>query len=171
MHKAVKEFCLEVKRNHPGYFVNKNILDVGSLDINGTNRYLFEGGSYFGIDLIKGRNVDKVININDLKGYDLYDVIICTEMLEHDRRYNQSLRRMTELLKGDGLLIITTAGLRREEHGTQQCHPKDSPATHDYYKNVTVDMICEGLNLSEFAWYQINYANKDIQFAGIKWIQ
>ena len=168
MHRAVKEWCLGVKEKFPEYFKKCNILDVGSLDINGNNRYLFEGCHYEGLDIVAGKNVDFVVSVVDFESVNQYDVIICTEMLEHDVCYAESLRKMFRLLRNGGLLIITAAGTKRAEHGTTDCHPNDSPGTHDYYKNITVRMMCRGLSFANFSWFEISYQNKDIRFAGIK---
>ena len=39
---------------------NKKILDVGSYDVNGTMKPIFEKGQYIGLDMEEGPNVDIV---------------------------------------------------------------------------------------------------------------
>jgi len=39
------------------FFKSKKVLDVGSGDINGNNRYLFENCIYTGNDVIQAKNV------------------------------------------------------------------------------------------------------------------
>lgn len=169
MHKAVKEWCMGIKGKFPEYFQNKTVLDAGSLDINGNNRYLFEGGQYHGVDLAEGKNVDFVSPIRYFKpANQLYDVVISTEMLEHDREYAASLKQLYLLLKSGGLMLLTAAGTGRAEHGTSGNHPGNSPETHDYYKNITVRMLCRGISFANFSWFEISYQNNDIRFAGIK---
>ena len=41
-HERQQEFCKKVKDIFPEYFKGVNVCDVGSLDINGNNHYLFE---------------------------------------------------------------------------------------------------------------------------------
>ena len=53
-------YCESVKTKYPQFFKNVKVLDIGSLDINGSNRYLFEDCDYLGIDVGEGRNVDLV---------------------------------------------------------------------------------------------------------------
>ena len=48
-------FCIKVKNMFPSYFKNIDVLDVGSLDLNGSNRYLFENCRYTGIDIGPGK--------------------------------------------------------------------------------------------------------------------
>lgn len=168
MHKQVKEYCEGVKRRFPDLFVGKDVLDCGSLDINGNNRYLFTGGSYTGIDIVNGRNVDIISRVHEFDRGKQYDVIISTEMLEHDKYYDASLAHMRDLLKSGGLLIITAAGNGRALHGTADHHPADSPLTHDHYKNIEPSDIVENLRLYEFSLYEISGTTEDIRFFGIK---
>ena len=45
-HKEQRDFCLRVKEKYPEFFKDKKVLDIGSLDINGSNRDLFENCNY-----------------------------------------------------------------------------------------------------------------------------
>ena len=78
-HKEQREFCLAVKAMFPDFFRDKTVLDMGSLDINGSNRYLFENCTYIGIDLSKGENVDVVVMAHEFSGGP-FDPILHTEM-------------------------------------------------------------------------------------------
>ena len=168
MHKEVKEFCERIKNQCPQNFKGKDVLDCGSLDINGNNRYLFTDCRYFGIDIVHGRNVDQVTQVHLFKPEKPYDVVISTEMLEHDRNFTASLQHMFFLTTNGGLLLITAAGTNRPEHGTSAHNPVDSPLTNDYYQNVTAKMIVDALDLESFSWFEISYLGTDIRFAGIK---
>ena len=53
MHEAQMMFCEEVKRKYPNYFNAVKVLDIGSMDINGNNRHLFENSEYVGCDLAR----------------------------------------------------------------------------------------------------------------------
>lgn len=168
MHREVKEFCDGIKRRFPEYFRDKGVLDCGSLDINGNNRYLFTNCRYFGIDICEGKNVNVVTPVHLFKPLERFDVIISTEMLEHDSNWCMSLMNMFRLLDFGGILIFTAAGTNRPVHGTTAENPWDSPKTNDYYRNITVDMIVEALDLEDFSWFEISYLGTDIRFAGIK---
>lgn len=168
MHKNVRLFCELIKKHFPQYFTRVNVLDCGSLDINGNNRYLFESSIYTGIDIVDGANVDFVTNVHQFYPAWTYDVVVSTEMLEHDRNFQLSLQTMFRLTRSGGLLLFTAAGTGRPEHGTTDHHPKDSPLTHNYYQNITARMIIAALNLDQFSWFEISYLGTDIRFAGIK---
>ena len=168
MHAEVKKYCESVKKRFPEYFIARSVLDCGSLDINGNNRYLFEKCHYTGIDIAKGKNVDVVTQVHLFNPGVGFDVVISTEMLEHDRHYVKTLQNISFLTKSGGLILFTAAGAGRAEHGTSENNPDDSPETHDYYCNITAAMIAEALNLELFSWFEISYIDTDIRFAGIK---
>lgn len=168
MHKQVIRYIEKVKAELPSYFVNVDVLDCGSLDINGNNRRFFENSNYFGIDIVQGKNVDHVTRVHEFNPGKQFDVVISTEMLEHDEFWDLSINRMFELLKPGGLLLITAAGFGRPEHGTTEHHPNDSPMTHNYYRNIHPSMLSLGLDFTQFCSYSISYVKYDIRFAGIK---
>lgn len=170
MHKEVKEYFDSVKAAYPFYFSNAKVLDCGSLDINGNNRYLFTDCDYIGIDIVEGKNVDIVTKVHEfLNGLiSVYDVVISSEMLEHDKHWKESLQNMFRLVKPNGLLLFTAAGTGREEHGTTRTKPKDSPLTNDYYLNVTKQMVSEALVLKNFTKFELIEKDTDIRFYGIK---
>lgn len=91
----------------------KKILEVGSYNENGSVRELFEQERYIGVDMREGPGVNHVLNAHLLDGvFDsaTFDVVICTEMLEHDDRFWVSMRKMGYVLRRDGVLIVTTRG-------------------------------------------------------------
>lgn len=179
MHLQVKEFTLFVKKILADYFVNKKVLDVGSGDINGNNRYLFENCEYQGNDVIEANNVTIVSKTKDLPFEDnIFDTIISTECFEHDPEYKDSLIKIYKMLKPNGLFFFSCAGWGRPEHGTRRTTPNDSFGTIgnkedmiDYYKNLTIYDVNEVLDLHNnfIVWDSYyNMKSKDLYFVGIK---
>jgi hypothetical protein len=76
--------------------------------------------------------VDEVSLIHEYRGRPdwYFDTVVSMETLEHDPHWQQSVRRMVELIREGGALIITCGGPGREPH----CH-ETSPAS-GYYGNV-----------------------------------
>jgi len=179
-HIEQKDYCLSVKAKYPEFFVNKNVLDVGSLDINGNNRYLFDNSSYVGLDIGLGPNVDIVSLGHEYNAPDeTYDVIISTECFEHDRHYEKTIKNILRMLKSGGMFIFTCATTDRPEHGTNRTSPQDAPLLmddwSDYYKNLTQSDIeaCfyPSLNLNDLflSWeFETNNISHDLYFYGIK---
>ena len=167
-HLEQINFCKEVKYFLPKYFKNKDVLDVGCMDINGNNRYLFDNCNYYGIDLGDGNNVDEVCHVTKFNKGCQYDVIISTEALEHDKYYRESLMKMYDLLRPDGLLIITCGTFERAEHGTHHRSAHASPHTLDDYNNITNEMFFNSLDIGKFRQVKFNNDLYDLQFAGVK---
>jgi SAM-dependent methyltransferase len=179
MHLEAKEFTLFVKRILSDYFVNKIVLDVGSGDINGNNRHLFEDCEYEGNDVIEANNVTIVSKTKDLPFEDnMFDTIISTECFEHDPEYKDSFIKIYKMLKPNGLFCFTCAGWGRPEHGTRRTSPQDSLGTIgnkedmiDYYENLTIYHVNEVLDLHKnfIVWDSYYNSNsKDLYFVGIK---
>jgi len=179
MHPEARDFTLFVKEILPDFFINKKVLDVGSGDINGNNGFLFEDCEYDGNDVIEAQNVTIVSKTKDLLFCDnVFDTIISTECFEHDPEYKESLIKIYNMLKPDGLFCFTCASTDRPEHGTRRTTPEDSYGTLgdledmiDYYKNLTEIDINEVLELNNlFQVWDTYYNNesKDLYFIGIK---
>jgi SAM-dependent methyltransferase len=130
----------------------KRILEVGSLNVNGSAREVFQEGAevYQGIDLVEGEGVDLVMDIKDYNSnYHDFDLIICCETLEHDPTFWLSVEKMKKLLKPGGWLIITTPGFHFGEHK----YPRD------YYRfmmDTYQDVFFKGMRnfyIEEFSSY------------------
>jgi cyclopropane fatty-acyl-phospholipid synthase-like methyltransferase len=175
-HPAQAEFCKSVKEKLPQYFTGVNVLDIGSLDINGNNRYLFDNYNYTGIDIGPGKNVDVVCKGHEFKPEVLFDVVISTECFEHDKHYAETLNNAVRLLKPGGLLLFTCATTGRPEHGTTRSKTEwASPYSHiqfeEYYKNLTQEDIEQALPVKEiFSSYEfgVNQQACDLYFWGVK---
>jgi len=179
MHGQARDFTVFVKQILGNYFINKRVLDVGSGDINGNNRFLFENCEYDGNDVIQANNVTIVSKTKDLPFTDnTFDTIISTECFEHDPEYKESFIKIYNMLKPDGLFCFTCASTNRGEHGTRKTTPHDSYGTignlldmSDYYKNLTEIDLNDVLSLNVlFSVWDTYYNNisKDLYFLGIK---
>lgn len=169
-HKDQVDFLLKIKKKFPEKFENCSVIDIGSLDINGNNHYLFKEYTYIGIDIGEGNNVDVICRAHEYETENKFDIVISTECLEHDEFYYLTIKKMFELTKSGGLMIITCATEGRPEHGTKRTSPNDAPFVGDYYKNLNIDDIKSHLNTDQFELFEfeINYHHKDLYFYGIK---
>ena len=177
-HPEQKEFVEKVKNHYPDMFNKKKVVDFGSLDINGANKEHFTNCEYIGVDIGKGKNVDVISKCHELECEpECFDVVITTEMLEHDMYWKKSLEKMVNILKPKGLLIITCATTGRAPHGVPSVSPESSPLTvaipewQHHYKNLTAEDVTPHLLPSQnFSMYEhsVNVEHKDYQFYGIK---
>lgn len=179
-HKQQIEFCSKVKDLYPDKFKGVDVLDIGSLDVNGNNRYLFKDYSYTGVDLAPGDNVDVVSKGHEFKSDKHFDLVISTECFEHDREWRATIANCIELLKPGGLFVFTCATTGRPEHGTARSGTHwASPFTsitwgEEYYRNLTEEDIkgaFDAYGFDEiFSKYEfsVNEESKDLYFYGIK---
>lgn len=98
-----------------------NILEVGSLDVKGSVRFVFSdiSSSYLGVDILDGPGVDMVINVADLTKHfekESFDLVVSTEMLEHCFDWRNAIYQILMVLKKDGILILTTRSPGFELH-------------------------------------------------------
>lgn len=150
MHQSVYNFVRDVAVPSIRPMEGLRVLEVGSLDVNGTVRDLFEGcDQYIGIDIQAGKGVDYVASSNDMvvRSYALgstpvdlgdapfshvvsssyFDVLVSTEVLEHDAEFWLSFAQYNRVLKPGGWLIVTCRGIDFPKH--------DYPS--DYYRFTT----------------------------------
>jgi len=174
-HKSQVEWCLKIKEEYPKYFINKRVLDIGSLDINGNNKGLFKNCDYVGLDLIKGTNVDVVSIAHKFNCDKKFDTVLSTNSFEHDLYYELTLKNMVNLLNPLGLMFFT-ASSGHKEHGTMRKSPWASGTAKinnkewgNYYKNLKMEDITKVLNLEKiFSKFKLEDKEKDIRFVGIK---
>lgn len=114
MHQQVLDWIgLEASALPPGV----DVLEIGSLDINGTVRPLFAGaGSFHGIDLVPGPGVDEVADGAVWHPPRSYDVVLCAEVLEHAPRWPDVVGTMWRACRPGGTLLITCATDPRPPH-------------------------------------------------------
>lgn len=177
-HQNQVNFCKWVKANHPRYFKDVSVCDIGSLDINGNNHYLFENYTYTGVDVGEGKNVTVISEGHNYKPTDVtYDIVISTECFEHDKNYRATLLNCIALLKSGGMFLFTCATTGRLEHGTRRTRSGDSPLTvemgdwADYYKNLTEQDIREVFAPDEHfseSFFGVDNDVHDLYFFGIK---
>lgn len=174
-HKTQILWCKKIKKEYPQYFVNKRVLDIGSLDINGNSKGLFEDCDYVGLDLIEGPNVDVVSIAHEYNCAKQFDVVLSTNAFEHDMYFELTLKKMVELLKSSGLMFFSACASHKK-HGTEKTSPWTSGTAQignkkwaNYYKHMKVEDITGVLNLEKiFSEFSLKDEEKDIRFVGIK---
>ena len=173
-HPAQNEYIKYVKNKFPAYFYKRQVLEVGSLNINGTVRDLFTECYYVGLDVAEGKGVDIVC---EGQNYDApsesFDVAISCECFEHNPEWVATFRNMHRMTRTLGLVVMTCATTGRPEHGTTRTTPQDSPLTiglgWDYYKNLTEQDFRDNFDLDNmFSDYQFIVGGTDLYFYGVK---
>jgi len=171
-HQQQFDFVSGIAGFFPDNFANCKVLEVGSLDINGSVRQFFTGCNYIGIDLGHGRGVDIVFPGQDYNAPDnTFDTVISCECFEHNPDWAATFANMYRMVKSGGLIVMSCATTGRAEHGTKRTSPADAPFCNDYYKNLTEQDFVEQFKLDDmFSAYEfgIGEATKDLYFYGVK---
>lgn len=98
--------------------VKKKVVDIGSCDINGTYRPLFEDNEneYIGADIIAGPNVDVLIDSPEWQAIKNVDVIVSGQTFEHVEDPITLLLQMMEVLKPGGIIGIIAPSCAPPHH-------------------------------------------------------
>jgi SAM-dependent methyltransferase len=102
------------------------VLDIGSQDINGSYRELFEGSRwhYVGADSAPGKNVDIVLTSpyrwNEFADSE-FDVVICGQAFEHIEFFWITMLEIGRVLKPGGLCCIIAPGSGFEHRRPVDC--------------------------------------------------
>lgn len=132
----------------------KDVLEVGSYDVNGSARPLvcsYVPRSYTGIDMRQGPGVDLVCDFA-LPGFVMppgaptseFDLVLCLEMLEHVEDWQHVILNLLGALKPGGLLLLTTRSYGFPQHGYPDDYWRFSPADmHAIFAGLLVDVHVE----------------------------
>jgi SAM-dependent methyltransferase len=102
---------------------NVMILDVGSLDVNGSLRpYAQEEFGYIGVDQVDGPGVNQVLeDPHKLPFPDgFFDLVVSTSCLEHDPMFWLTFAEMARVVKPGGFVYISAPS-----NGPYHGHPGD----------------------------------------------
>lgn len=140
-HSTQQDFILYVKNKYSNYFENSKVLEIGSLDINGSMRSFFSECDYLGIDVGEGPGVDLVSQGQEYDALDeSFDICASGECFEHNPYWAETFCNMVRMCKSGGLVLFTCATIGRKEHGTSRSDSGSSPLTvgigWDYYRNL-----------------------------------
>jgi SAM-dependent methyltransferase len=170
------EFIEIVKRHLPGFFTGSRVIEIGSLDINGSARPHFSAARYVGVDLGPGPSVDLVAPgqlVDEPTGS--YDCAITLNCFEHNPYWLETFINMLRLVREGGLVLLTCASTGYREHGTTRSAPEASPLTvglgWSYYRNLTARDFARHLELSRWLsdWrFYVDHESYCLFFVGLR---
>jgi len=139
MHTDAWQFLTST---HAAHEWSGPVLEVGSIDINGSPRTLWGNFEYTGVDIVPGPNVDIITDIRTLDPqYDYFrgkfHTIICTEVLEHTEPH-LLVPALFPLMAPHCQLVITCAGPTRSSHSADGA---PTLKAGEYYANVSPDAL------------------------------
>ena len=124
MHPNSSELMKKLVEKYLACRESISVLDIGSLDVNGTYKPIFDrpGWKYAGLDIRAGKNVDIVADeewsqVED----DSYDVVISGQCLEHVKMPWKWSKHVFRVCKPDGICIIIAPWSFREHRFPIDC--------------------------------------------------
>ena len=164
MHQQAYEF---VKESVAGLARNGYVLEIGSWNVNGTVKDLFEGSVYLGIDLVRGNGVDLVIDAKDFDGKGIYDICVTTEAMEHYPHPREIVDCAYRSLKSGGVFIATAASTGRNPHGIDGTQGQQEG---EWYGNIATYEMEEMLESVGFTNIRVRYDGgyHDVQATAVK---
>ena len=155
MHESVLAFTQRVLQEKD--IKSRRVLEVGAYNVNGTVRPYIESHqplSYIGTDMRKGPGVDIQASMEELItvfGPYSFELVICTEVLEHVEHWQEGLQNLIEVARDGGLILITTRSKGFPLH--------DFP--HDYWRFSKEDFK------NIFTYQHIEVLEDDPQVPGV----
>lgn len=143
-----------------------NILEFGSLDINGGVRDIFKPytNKYIGVDLQDGPGVNFVADAHTFKYSLKFDVVVCCEVFEHTPVWREIISNAHSLMNDGGLFIATMAGEGRYPHSAIDENPIRD---WEYYHNVGAWELNRHL-ASLFSQHEVNTSGTDLRCSAVK---
>lgn len=138
MHPPVMDFLAA----HHGQVRGTHGLDVGGRNVNGTGRDLWPTLTWTTLDAMPGEDVDIVADAATWTPDRAYDLVICTEVLEHAEAWRDIVATCARALRPGGLLLLTCATHGRDPHSAHDGGPV-RPGEH--YGNVDPDDLGDAL--------------------------
>jgi predicted O-methyltransferase YrrM len=117
--------CIAFGREHLDRedIAGKDVLEVGSLDVNGSLREVVEPlgpKRYLGVDVRPGPGVDEICAAERLVerfGPESFDVVLATDVLEHVADWKAAIGSMKRVLRPGGVTLLTTVAPGFPYHG------------------------------------------------------
>jgi SAM-dependent methyltransferase len=118
-YKLMKQFAGKYLDSGRQY----NILDVGSMDVNGTYKDIFSNWNYKGCDISEGENVDFIMKYPYVIPADneYYDVVISGQAFEHMEYFWIMGNEIARVLAPGGLVCIIAPGFCGEHKYPIDC--------------------------------------------------
>lgn len=135
------------------------ILDIGSQDVNGTYKPLFNNPNwnYFGVDMLEAENVDIVLkniyNWREIKSNSI-DVVVSGQAFEHIEFFWVSMFEVSRVLKKDGFCCIIAPSSGFEHRYPVDCwrfYPDGFKALAKYSYLSAIDIYTE--------WEKLEYSD------------
>lgn len=149
----------------------RRVLEVGSRVVQSpdlTLRHHLESlrpASLLGVDREPGPGVDRVLDAGDLVaalGAESFDVVVCTELVEHVRDWRRVFHNLKAVLRRGGVLLLTTRSPGFPYHAFPHDYWRFTP---DDLRAILADMRLEAIERDPSSPGVLVKARKPADFA------
>ena len=146
MHTNNHSWLKDLQAKYPDSFNGVKVLDLGSLDVNGSCKQYFNNCKYVGVDLEDGKNVDIVSKNTETKfRKNQFDTLISFNCFEHDFDWKDSIVHNMKWLKSGGMFFA--------EFGAEGCPVHNYPVFRAVPHQEFVDFLADnGFEVVEHFW-------------------
>lgn len=137
------------------------VLEIGSLDVNGSVRDLFPHYDYLGLDRVAGNGVDVVADGATFDTPKRFDVAVSCEAFEHAENWREVVANVARLLRPGGLFIGTAAGPGRTPH---KCSGEPLTDGSEWYANVCPVELAAVLESNHFREVIVEHRGTDVRW-------
>jgi SAM-dependent methyltransferase len=133
------------------------ILDVGSLDVNGTYRCLFDDPQweYVGLDMVPGRGVDLVVSQpyrwSEIQAAS-FDVVVSGQAFEHIEFPWVTILEVARVLRPAGLLFLVVPSSGPEHRHPLDCWRFYTDGIVALAHWADLDVVCAKTHWSDEGW-------------------
>lgn len=116
MHREAHSFVERVVAATPALQRVQWAVEFGAFNVNGHARDCFPAARWTGVDWRPGPGVDVMCLAHQYRHAWPVDLVLCTEMLEHDPHWRASLQNAAAQCGEGGSVLVTCAGPGRPAH-------------------------------------------------------
>lgn len=124
-----------------------SVLEIGSRNVNGGVRHLFD--TLTGLDIEPGDGVDIVADAASWVPDWTYDCVVSCEVFEHTKRWPDIVSTCFSSLKESGVLILTMAGPGRAPHSAVDGGPLRNGEHYENIRPYDLQAVLESVGFSE----------------------
>jgi SAM-dependent methyltransferase len=159
MHSEARQFVEHFSTGRP-----IRVIEIGSLNVNGTIRDLFSNAEWIGLDRVAGPCVDVVCDAAQFAPQSPVDAVICCEVLEHADNWQRLIESAYQWLVPGGVFVMTCAGLGRQPHSCDGGELRQG----EYYRNLSPVEIREAIRKTGFRWQITRQVQVDVYAFAVK---
>ena len=167
MHKEAELHIFQSFHNWRDGRTHLRVLEIGSLDINGSVRHIFKpfAEKYIGIDVQEGPGVDIVASATDYLSPEYFDVVVCAEVFEHTPDWKKIINNSYVNLMDGGIFIATMAGEGRYPHSAIDEKPIRD---WEHYSNIGWWELQQTLKRYGFQNVNVSVSDQDTRCWAVK---